>query len=86
MATLTLSFRGYEAAKIPVSNQIFYLLPELYAIVRSVPVVPMELTIPRVISFGRICPHLGRPSQKLFMLYLVQELRYSGCQGCESLS
>ena len=38
--------------KIPASNQIFYLLPELYAIVRSVPVVPMELTIPRVISFG----------------------------------
>ena len=40
--------------KIPVSNQIFYLLPEFYAIVRSVPMVPMELTIPRVISFGRI--------------------------------
>ena len=51
---MTLTFRGYEAAKIPVLNQIFYLLLELYAIVRSVPVVPMELTIPRVISFGRI--------------------------------
>ena len=70
MATLTLTFRVYEAAKIPASNQIFYLLPELYAIVRSVLVVPMELTIPRVISFCRICPHLGRPSKKLFILIL----------------
>ena len=51
---MALTFRGYEAVKIPASNQIFYLLPDLYAIVRSVPVVPMELTIPRVISFGRI--------------------------------
>ena len=47
---LILTFRGYEAAEISASNQIFYLLPELYAIVRSVPVVPVELTIPRVIS------------------------------------
>ena len=40
--------------EIPASNQIFYFLPELYAIIRSVPVVPMELTIPRVISFGGV--------------------------------
>ena len=41
-------------AEIPASNQIVYLLLELYTIVHSVPVVPMELTIPRVISFGRV--------------------------------
>ena len=51
---LTMIFRGYEAAEISASNQIFYLLPKLYAIVRSMPMVPMELTIPRVISFGRV--------------------------------
>ena len=51
---LALIFRGYEAAEMPALNQIFYLLPELYAIVRSAPLVPMELIIPRVISFGRI--------------------------------
>ena len=41
-------------AEMPASNQILYFLPKLYAIVRSMPVVPMELTIPRVISFGRV--------------------------------
>ena len=49
-------------AEIFPSNQVFYFLPELYAIVRSMPVVPMELTVPGVISFGRLCPHLGWPS------------------------
>ena len=34
------------------SNQVFYFLPKLYAIVRSMPVVPMELTVPGVITFG----------------------------------
>ena len=51
---MILTFRGYEAAEIPAHNQILYFLPELYAVVRSMPVVLMELTIPRVISFGRI--------------------------------
>ena len=49
---MILTFRGYVAAKIPKSNQVFYFLPEIYAIVRSMPVVPMELTISGVISFG----------------------------------
>ena len=40
--------------KISTSNQVFYFLPELYAIVRSMPVVPMELIIPGVISFGSL--------------------------------
>ena len=83
MAAPDLTFRGYEAAEIPASNQILYFLPKLYAIVRSVPEVPMELTIPRVISFSRVCHHLGRPSQELFMLHLVQDLRYCGHQGGE---
>ena len=51
---MILTFRGYEATEIPASNQILYFLPELYAIVRSMPVVPMELSIPRVISFGGV--------------------------------
>ena len=42
---LIMTFRGYVAAKIPPSNQVFYFLPELYAIFRSMPVVPIELSI-----------------------------------------
>ena len=61
-------------AKIPPSNQVFYFLPELYEIVRSMPMVLMKLTVPGVISFGWVCPHLGWPSQKFFMLYLAQDL------------
>ena len=49
---MILTFRGYVAAKIPPSNQVFYFLPELYAIVRSMLVVSMELTVSGVISFG----------------------------------
>ena len=71
---LILTFRGYVAAKIPLSNQVFYFLPELYAIVRLMPVVPMELTVSGVISFGWVRPYLGWPSQKFFMLYLAQDL------------
>ena len=56
---LILSFRGYVTVKISPSNQVFYFLPELYAIVRSMLVVPMELTVPGVISFSRVSPHLG---------------------------
>ena len=61
-------------AKISLSNQVFYFLPELYAIVRSMPVVPMELVVPGVISFGRVCPHLGWPSYEFLMLYFAQDL------------
>ena len=49
-----MAFRCYEVAEISASNQIFYFFPELYAIIRSMPVVPMELTILGVISFGRV--------------------------------
>ena len=59
---LILTFRGYVAAKISPSNQEFYFLLELYAIVRLMPVVPMELTVPSVISFGLVRPYLGQPS------------------------
>ena len=71
---LILTFRGYVMAKIPPSNQVFYFLLELDAIVRSMPVVPMELIIPGVIFFGWVRPHLGWPSHKFFMLYLAQDL------------
>ena len=54
MLSLILAFRCYEAAEISTPNQILYFLPELYAIIRSMPVVPMELTIPGVISLGRV--------------------------------
>ena len=60
--------------EISPTNQILYFLPELYAIFRSMFVVHMELTVPGVISFGRVCPHLGGPSQKFFMLHLAQDL------------
>ena len=57
--------------KIPPSNQVFYFLPKLHEIVRSMPVVPMELTVPGIISFGWVRPHLEQPSQKFFMLHLA---------------
>ena len=60
--------------KIPPLNQVFYFIPELYAIVCSMLVVPMELTVLGVISFGWVRPHLGWPSQEIFMLYLAQDL------------
>ena len=60
--------------EISLSNQVFYFLPELHAVVRLMPVVPMELIVFGVISFGRVCPHLGWPSQKFFMLHLAQDL------------
>ena len=68
---LILTFRVYVAVKIPPSNQVFYFLPGWDEIVRSMPVVPMELTVPGVISFGWVRPQLGWPSQKFFMLYLA---------------
>ena len=58
---------------IPVESGIIFF-PELYAIVRSMPVVPMELTVLGVISFGRVCPHMGWSYQKFFMLHLAQDL------------
>ena len=61
---LILTFKSYVTAKIPPSNQGFYFFPELYAIIRSMPVVPMELTVSGVISFGWVRPHLGWPSHK----------------------
>ena len=54
LLSLILAFRCYEAAEISTPNQKFYFLLELYAIVRSMPVVPMELIILGVISFGRV--------------------------------
>ena len=51
---MILTFRGYVAVKISPLNQVFYFLPELDAIFHSMPVVPMELTIPGIISFGRV--------------------------------
>ena len=39
MLSLVLAFRRYEVAEISASNQIFYFFLELYAIIRSMPVV-----------------------------------------------
>ena len=49
--TLGLTFRCYEASEIPTSNKIFYFFPELYAIIRAMLIIPMELTVPGVIFF-----------------------------------
>ena len=57
----------------PFESSILFLL-ELNAIIRSMHVVPMELTVSGVISFGWVRPHLGWPSQKFFMLHLTQDL------------
>ena len=56
---LILTLKGNVAAEISSPNQVFYFFYELYAIVRSMPVVPVELIVFGVISFGRVCPYLG---------------------------
>ena len=74
LLSLILAFKCYEAAEISAPNQIFYFLPELYVIVCLMLVVPTEITVFGVISLGWVGPHLGRPSQELFVLYLAQDL------------
>ena len=38
--------------KVSPSDQVLYFLSELYAILRSMPVVPVELTISGVVPFS----------------------------------
>ena len=51
---LRLIFRGYEASEVPVPYLVFYFPLELYAVVRAVPVVFMELAVPGVVSYGGV--------------------------------
>ena len=43
-------FKGYEESNIPASYQVLYFSLELYAVVRTVSVVPMELAVLGVVS------------------------------------
>ena len=52
--TLGLTFRGYKMSEIPTPYQVLYLPLELYAVVRAVSVIPMELTVLGVVSRGGV--------------------------------
>ena len=47
-------FRCYGASEIPTPYQVFYFSPELYAIICAVPIIPMELAIPGIVSGGGV--------------------------------
>ena len=51
---LRLIFRGYEASEVPTSYLVLYFPLELYVVVRAVPVVPIELAVPGVVSCGGV--------------------------------
>ena len=71
---LRLTFRGYETSEVPAPYQVFFFPLELYAVVRTVPVVPMELAILGVVPCGGVRLHLSWPSQELLVSYFVQDL------------
>ena len=52
--TLRLIFRGYEASEVPAPYQVLYFPFELYAVVRAVSVISMELAVLGVVSCGGI--------------------------------
>ena len=51
---MRLTFSGYEASEVPTPYQEFYLPLELYAVVRAVSVVPMELKVLGVVPCGGV--------------------------------
>ena len=51
---LRLIFRGYEVSEVPTPYYVLYFPLELYAVVRAVPIVPMELAVPDVVSYGGV--------------------------------
>ena len=52
--TLRLTFRGYKTSEIPTPYQVLYFPLELYAVVRVVSVIPMELTVLGVVPRGGV--------------------------------
>ena len=51
---LRLTFRGYETSEVPTPYLVLYLPFEMYAVVRAVAVVSMELAILGVIPCGGV--------------------------------
>ena len=51
---MDLIFRGYKASEVPASYQVLYFSLELYAVVRAVSVVSVELAILGVVSCCRV--------------------------------
>ena len=51
---LRLIFRGYEESEVPAPYKVLYFPLDLYAVIRAVPVVPMELSVPGVVSCGGV--------------------------------
>ena len=45
---------GYKTSEIPTPYQVLYLPLELYAVVRAVTVIPMELTVLGVVPRGGV--------------------------------
>ena len=44
-------FRGYKASEVSAPYQVLYFSLELYAVVRVMSIVPMELATLRVVSY-----------------------------------
>ena len=51
---LRLTFRGDETSEVPAPYKVLYFPLELYAVVREVPVVPMELAVLGVFPCGGV--------------------------------
>ena len=51
---LRLTFKGYETSEVPMPYQEFYLPLELYAVVHTVSVIPIELTVLGVVPCGGV--------------------------------
>ena len=61
----------YETPKISALYQILYFSSQLYAVVRAMSIVLMELAILGVISGSEILFHLDRPSQELLVSHFT---------------
>ena len=66
------------AAEVPSSNQLLNLSLQLTALLRVVPVLPVETTIPRLVHELPWVPHRVGGLEQPLLLYLEKYLR-SGC-------
>ena len=71
---LSLTFRRYEASKVPAPYQVLYFSLKLYTVVRAVSIIPMELAILGVVPCDGIRLHLSWPPKELLVSYFAQDL------------
>ena len=78
-------FGSHLTAEMSTSDQEFNFFFQLNTVIFPMPVIFMEVAILGHVSFSWVRLHLRRPSQKLLMLHLLQDLRHRGRQGGELL-